>query len=142
MPEFEGTSYWSKTVGGAMRYRAPELVPPTAKEVESYVGDLTKMCDIYSFGSLLLHVRLCLLFKSSYTVEPSSQVMSGQEPYHNIQDDLRVVICIFSRLHPERPPTAHLTDKRWKLINQCWGTCGDPSSRLTAEEVVEAITTF
>lgn len=56
VPDFIDTSYWSRSVGGAMRWRAPELIPasPTA-EIES-AGDLTTMCDIWSFGSLALHV--------------------------------------------------------------------------------------
>ena len=56
VPDFVGTSYWSRTVGGAMRWRAPELVPHTSEEIETYVGDLTPKCDIYSLGSLALHV--------------------------------------------------------------------------------------
>ncbi|KAF7969928.1 hypothetical protein HWV62_20075 [Athelia sp. TMB] len=43
VPDFIDTSYWSRSVGGAMRWRAPELIPasPTA-EIES-AGDLTTM---------------------------------------------------------------------------------------------------
>lgn len=35
---------------------------PTIEEVESYIGTLTLMSDIYSFGSLALHVRILLSF--------------------------------------------------------------------------------
>ncbi|KZP21582.1 kinase-like protein [Athelia psychrophila] len=58
VPLFAGTSYWSKTVGGAMRWRAPELIATLEiEDIEDYVPDLTVKCDIYSFGSLVLHVR-------------------------------------------------------------------------------------
>lgn len=56
--EFEGTSYWSSTVGGAMRWRAPELLPPLFEDVVNFKPSLTPACDIYSFGSVMLHVRL------------------------------------------------------------------------------------
>lgn len=60
VPYFVDTSYWSDTVGGAIRWRAPELIEPMSsggEETKVYVPDLTWKCDIYSFGSLVLHVR-------------------------------------------------------------------------------------
>lgn len=48
--EFEGTSYWSSTVGGAIRWRATELF-----ENEPV---LTKECDIYSFGCIMMQVSI------------------------------------------------------------------------------------
>ncbi|KAF7979515.1 hypothetical protein HWV62_42084 [Athelia sp. TMB] len=71
-PEFWGTSYWSRTVGGAMRWRAPELLPPSSEddeEMENYVPVLTRNCDIYSFGSVALNV--CPVIFDSY-VAPDS----------------------------------------------------------------------
>ena len=61
-PEFLDNHYWSSTVGGAIRWRAPELLPPPSQnveEIENYVPALTRLCDIYSFGGVVLHV--CLL---------------------------------------------------------------------------------
>ena len=63
--EFEGTSFYSPTAGGALRWRALELfleddVAPT----------LTAACDIYSYGSVTLQVDAMMEFmlhcKSSY----------------------------------------------------------------------------
>lgn len=66
-PEFLGTSYWSRTVGGAMRWRAPELVAPwTLEDIETYVPELTMNCDIYSFGGLMLYV--CAQLLSDHTL--------------------------------------------------------------------------
>jgi serine/threonine protein kinase len=54
--EFENTpsSYWPSTVGGAIRWRAPELLPAPSND---YVPVLSSPCDVYSFGSLTLQVR-------------------------------------------------------------------------------------
>ena len=63
--EFEGTSYWSSTVGGALRWRAPELLPgqndPEEDGTETSkksVPVLTFECDVYSFGCVMLQVSL------------------------------------------------------------------------------------
>ncbi|KAF7971707.1 hypothetical protein HWV62_20059 [Athelia sp. TMB] len=119
-PEFLDTSYWSRSVGGAIRWRAPELVPPISSvlDLEEYVPDLTSKCDIYSFGSLLLHA------------------ISGEWPYHTSQDHM-VIIYLHHRTLPPRPQT--LTDAQWELIVWCWGKGGHAVTRPTAEEVLVAI---
>ena len=50
---FEGTSYSLSTVGGAIRWRARELLHFT----EDFTPVLTTACDIYSYGSVMLQVR-------------------------------------------------------------------------------------
>lgn len=65
--------------------------------------------------------------------------MSGQQPYFNITSDLNVVVYLHYRIKPARPNTSRLTDKHWELINRCWGERDDPYSRLSAQEVVVAI---
>ena len=52
--EFEGTSYSLSTVGGAIRWRARELLPFTP---EDFTPKLTAACDVYSYGSIMLQVR-------------------------------------------------------------------------------------
>ena len=49
--KFEGSSYWSSTVGGAIRWLAPELLPQAGS-----TPILTPACDVYSFGSVMLEV--------------------------------------------------------------------------------------
>ncbi|KZP21599.1 kinase-like protein [Athelia psychrophila] len=121
VPLFVGTSYWSQTVGGAMRWRAPELIAPLeVEDIEEYVPDLTFECDIYSFGSLSLHV------------------MSGERPYP-LSRDVHVVIHLYNHKQPSRPRAQRLTDAHWHLATWCWGERGNPASRPTAEEVVAAI---
>lgn len=63
--DFEGTAFITSTVGGAMRWRAPELIPPEDTGVyEKFKPTLTFACDIYSLGSVTLQV--------SYPKIPSS----------------------------------------------------------------------
>lgn len=50
--EFEGYS-WTSTIGGAIRWRAPELLPQN-----DHAPVLSNACDVYSFGNVMLHVRL------------------------------------------------------------------------------------
>lgn len=54
--EFEGSSYWSSTVNGSMRYRAPELLPPIDGDLYDFAPIVTSACDIYSLGSVMLQV--------------------------------------------------------------------------------------
>ena len=56
--EFGGTSFITSTVGGAIRFRAPELLPTADTELEAkFKAQLTLECDVYSLGSVLLEVR-------------------------------------------------------------------------------------
>lgn len=59
--EHEGATYWSSTIGGGMRYRAPELLPPLDGDLFDFKPVVTLACDIYSMGSIILQV--CLLWK-------------------------------------------------------------------------------
>jgi len=120
-PEFIGTYFWSSTLGGALRWRAPELVAPNDDgDVEEYVPDLTRKCDIYSFGGLMLYV------------------MSGEEPYHKSTDN-KVILHLHHRRQPPRPPGPRLADSHWMLVTRCWGPPDKPTARPTAEEVAAAI---
>jgi serine/threonine protein kinase len=54
--EFEG-SYYSSTVGGALRWRAPELLSILGDDVSP---TLTFACDIYSYGGITLQVGIII----------------------------------------------------------------------------------
>jgi hypothetical protein len=58
--EFEGTSYYSSTVGGALRWRAPELLSVSEDDV---APNLSTACDISSYGSVALQVCTMMEFK-------------------------------------------------------------------------------
>ncbi|KZP09930.1 kinase-like protein [Athelia psychrophila] len=119
--QFEGTSYWSSTAGGAIRWRAPELLPrwPVEEDsdLDSFVPDLRVACDIFSFGCVMLHT------------------ISGKLPYFNIPSHCEsvVVMCLSSGQRPRRPDEPLLTDAYWGLVNWCWGKSA--CARPTAKEV-------
>jgi serine/threonine protein kinase len=50
-PEFDSTSYNSSTIGGALRWLSPELLPVSGK-----ARILSPASDIYSLGSVILQV--------------------------------------------------------------------------------------
>lgn len=55
--EMEGSSYMTSTIGGAVRWRAPELVPHwDARLDETFAPTLTPKCDIYSLANIALQV--------------------------------------------------------------------------------------
>ena len=62
LAEFQGTSYFTSSIGGAVRWAAPELyyVPDTPEDdeddFETSANALTEQSDIYSFGCIMLQV--------------------------------------------------------------------------------------
>ncbi|KAF7968241.1 hypothetical protein HWV62_31575 [Athelia sp. TMB] len=119
--EFIGTSYWSSTIGGAIRWRAPELLPSLVSDVYNFQPDLSSRCDIYSFGSVML------------------QVLSNKIPYDYIRRAECVLIELFHRHPPRRPDSQILLDKHWRFIEKCWGTPNEPWTRPPAREVLAGI---
>ncbi|KZP09973.1 kinase-like protein [Athelia psychrophila] len=119
----EGTSYWTATIGGAMRWRAPELLPaidypPTTL----FVPSLTTQCDIYSYGQIVL------------------QIISGELPYFDIKNVDCITMELFKRNKPHRPLHPRLTDEYWGLANKCWGQ--SPDTRPSAEEVIQLVSSM
>lgn len=60
--EFQGTSYFTSSIGGAVRWSAPELYRVYEDHIFPVV---TVECDIYSFGSVTLQVCINQFFSSS-----------------------------------------------------------------------------
>ncbi|KAF4608319.1 hypothetical protein EYR40_000663 [Pleurotus pulmonarius] len=77
--EFQGTSYYTSSIHGNIRWTAPELYRIDA------VPSVTFFSDVYSFGSVM------------------HQVLSGCIPYHNFKSDVQVLLCLINRIRPERP---------------------------------------
>ncbi|KZP15224.1 kinase-like protein [Athelia psychrophila] len=101
--EFEGTHYLTSNVGGATRYRAPELMPDLLlKDLTAFKPKLTFACDIWSLG--------CVVF----------QTLSKEVPYSNIKD-VCLVLAILRGTRPDRAGAAALTDGYWSYINVMWG---------------------
>jgi serine/threonine protein kinase len=57
--EFNGTSYFTESIRGSIRWAAAELfeAPDDDEDDENTSVSLGVECDIYSFGSIILQVR-------------------------------------------------------------------------------------
>ncbi|KZP18659.1 kinase-like protein [Athelia psychrophila] len=118
--EFEGTSFISSTIGGAIRYRALEIAPTLNGDYQDFNPELTFACDVYSLGSVIF------------------QVLSSLQPYHDIPSDLMIVLVLARKTKPDRPvSTLHLTDEYWKFIQGCW--CDKPDNRPSAAKAHEEL---
>ncbi|KAH7924090.1 kinase-like protein [Leucogyrophana mollusca] len=103
MLEFQGTSYFTSSIRGAVRWAAPEIYEvPVDDNVSPHIP--TAQSDIYSFGSVML------------------QVISGVVPYHYLKNDAQVLIAISKGITPMRPLNPEIDDEHWNLIQQCWST--------------------
>ncbi|KZP30796.1 kinase-like protein [Athelia psychrophila] len=119
--EFQGTSFITSTVGGAIRFRAQELLPTADTDLTAkFKALLTFQCDVYSLGNVFL------------------EVLSGLRPYYNIDKD----ICVFlTRVRGDLPgrPTNDinaLKDEYWELMKRCWV---EPASRPSAKQLHDAL---
>ncbi|KAF7976635.1 hypothetical protein HWV62_5947 [Athelia sp. TMB] len=119
--ELEGTPRWPQTFG-AVRWRAPELVPFAECQTTNFQPRLTKACDIYSFGGVAL------------------QTIADTVPYEEIANTQLVLMQLMIRRLPIRPHSPMLTDTLWLFIQRCWGSV--PTARLTAVEVKGELADF
>ncbi|KIM75199.1 hypothetical protein PILCRDRAFT_681820 [Piloderma croceum F 1598] len=112
--ETRGPSYVTSSIGGSVRWAAPEIFRFSP---DSHVSTVTTHGDVYSYGSVML------------------QVLSGKLPYHQLRRDSQVLIELYNGLHPPRPP--QLADEYWALIRQCW--VEDPSARPNIKVLSERV---
>jgi len=97
--------------GAAMRWRAPELLPPLDADLYTFAPKFTSACDIYSFSNVAL------------------QVLSGNVPYHDIKSTDCVLLTVARRILPSRPTDDSIVDAYWEYICWCRGRSGEPMSR-------------
>lgn len=83
---------------GSLRWNAPEQVLCDSKER----FQKTVKSDVYAFGNVAL------------------QVLSGKQPWSEVQDDISVVLCLAQGRKPERPKSRPIHEQHWQLINACW----------------------
>jgi len=98
--EFMGTSYVKSSVCGALRYADPELVRQV--HVENRLAHPTTPSDIYSFGSLMLHV------------------LTGRKPYDGLRD-LQILTELSLGKRPQLPADdPRISSAHELLIQRCW----------------------
>ncbi|KAG1906203.1 kinase-like protein [Suillus fuscotomentosus] len=112
--EFVGTSYFTSSIHGNVRWVAAELFEVS----EDNELSLSTECDIYSFGSITL------------------QVLSCKVPYHNVKKDIAVLGQVIKGIKPEPPKKSQIGPGHWEFIQRCWLP---PASRPSVAEIVTFI---
>ncbi|EIN11538.1 kinase-like protein, partial [Punctularia strigosozonata HHB-11173 SS5] len=103
----ELTECWcaGSTVGqGSTRYMGPELHDPDSFGL---VFKRTYASDMYALACLFL------------------EMLTGMEPFHEIQRDSTVILQVISGGRPTRPESSschgiHLPDDLWGIMEDCW----------------------
>jgi len=94
--------------------------------------------DIYSFGSLMLQVRVhtrCTFIQEDAHIE--IKVLSGRIPYHYIKSDAQVVLELHNGRRPRKPALSFVSDAQWEVIQLCWDD--DPRARPDIAGVLSRI---
>ncbi|KAG2065508.1 kinase-like protein [Suillus decipiens] len=78
----------------------------------------TQQTDIYSIGSVIL------------------QLLTGSIPYHDIKENIHVLVLSSRGVKPKCPQEASITSAQWCFVQRCWSPPG-LSSRPTIEEIEE-----
>ncbi|KXN84991.1 Serine/threonine-protein kinase HT1 [Leucoagaricus sp. SymC.cos] len=110
----------SVAIGGTLRWQAPELL-------EFELSEPTASADVYAFGSIMY------------------EIFTGQIPFHEICQQVRVMKAILEGKRPTKPVPIHpawtkwgLSEDIWELMEECWET--EPEQRPVASKVVQLIT--
>ncbi|KAG1744290.1 kinase-like domain-containing protein [Suillus lakei] len=109
--EFVGTSYFTSSIRGNVRWVAAELCEVSEDDELS----LSTECDIYSFGSITLQVLTCKV------------------PYYNVKKDIAVLGQVIKGMKPEPPKESHIAPGHWQFIQRCWSP---RASRPSIAEIV------
>ncbi|KAG2060044.1 kinase-like protein [Suillus hirtellus] len=96
--EFVGTSYFTSSIRGNVRWVAAELCEVSEDDELS----LSPECDIYSFGSITLQVLTCKV------------------PYHNVKKDFAVLGQVIKGIKPEPPKESQIMPGHWEFMQRCW----------------------
>ncbi|KAJ7036895.1 kinase-like domain-containing protein, partial [Mycena alexandri] len=112
LPEFEGTSYMTNSsTRGAVRWAAPEVFHIRSNGDTSL--NVSKMSDVYSFGGIIY------------------QVLSGDIPFADIHNDIRVIIAVKDGQRPQQSQS--ISQINWEFIRRCWDS--EPTSRPSLPEI-------
>ncbi|KAG1747601.1 kinase-like protein, partial [Suillus lakei] len=100
--EFNGTSYFTNSIKGNIRWAAAELFEVPEDDEGDDAVSLSVECDIYSFGSIMLQVLTCKV------------------PYYNLKKDNVVLGQVIRGQKPEPPKESRMEPVHWEFIQQCW----------------------
>lgn len=117
--EFFGSSTFSSTVSGNIRWGAPELFALPENQ-DDPTNRPSKEADIYSFGSITL------------------QVLSGKVPYYYIKQQMQIIVMVADGKKPRRPEEPKIAEEHWNMIERCWSPC---DVRPAIEDIVKFIAT-
>ncbi|KAF9245045.1 kinase-like domain-containing protein, partial [Melanogaster broomeanus] len=115
--EFLGTSYLQSSVQGCMRYAAPELFTPLFSGISILVYP-TKPADLYSFGSVMLHV------------------LTSHKPFDGVPT-LVIQDKVTKGERPQFPQNHKLHADHHAFIERCWAVA--TNERPSAEEAAAFI---
>ncbi|KAG2142790.1 kinase-like domain-containing protein, partial [Suillus bovinus] len=113
LADIPGSAQPSGGVRSAVRWTDPQLFEAQKGEINPYIP--TEQTDIYSIGSIIL------------------QLLTGSIPYHDIKNNIHVVVLSSRGVKPKRPDETFVTSAQWNFIQRCWS----PTSRPTIEEIQE-----
>lgn len=67
------------------------------------------------------------------------KVLSGQQPWSEVQDDATVILHLSQGYKPSCPTSQHMNDHHWEFIQKCWSPVND---RISSEMVIHFIQGF
>ena len=121
---------WSTAQPGTLRWVAPEQI------VLEGTSTPTIKSDIYSLGCVCLEGR-----QFNTGVEPILillQVLSGKQPWSEVQVDAAVILHLVKGNKPGRPESL-MDDLHWNLIQNCWSSMKE---RPVTEEIISTVKHF
>lgn len=118
LSEFFGSSTFSSTISGNIRWGAPELFALPENQDGTSTNRPSKEADIYSFGSIML------------------QVLSGKVPYYYIKQQMQIIVMVVDGKKPRRPEEPQIADEHWNMIEHCWNAS---NVRPTSEDILRFV---
>ena len=126
---FAGTT----SIKGNTRWMAPELIEETASKSH------TKSSDVWAFGMVLYVCTRSISIEGFVNV--IQEALSGEAPYHTMQNEAQVVISIINDKLPAKPEVSRESGTHFEML---WGCClicwrKDPKARPPMAKVRELL---
>jgi len=118
-----------------MSFTAPELLVPHKFGKKDAMP--TTQADIYAFGLVIFQVCEQDCEDLPWLYIHSLQVLTGELPFHGIQQSALVYVVVQEGKRPDKPQNASsigLSDLLWSFVQRCWDA--DMKLRPGAGEVV------